>query len=341
MPATRTEILPPDLEPSEVAKPRSLKSVQGTGDQIFQGGLRLAGLGLLAILGAVGLLLSIRGISALRVDGPKFLTTQNWQPDTHNFGVATVLTGTVLIAAVAILVAVPLAVGSATFIAEIAPAWMRQTLVSIIDLMAAVPSVVYGLWGAFWLQGHVLGVARWIATWFSWIPIFSVKGADPTNPLGTATVYSASTFIAGLVVGLMIVPIITAIIRQVMSQTPAGEREGAFALGGTRWGMIRSVVFPYARGGIIGAAMLGLGRALGETIAVYLIISPTVKINFHILGKGANSVSSLIALRYGDSSTFGLSALMAAGLALFVLTLVVSFSAASIVSRSRSGADGD
>jgi phosphate transport system permease protein len=129
--------------------------------------------------------------------------------------------------------------------------------------------------------------------------------------------------------------------REVFTRAPAGEREGAYALGATRWGVIRTVVLPYGRGGAIGGTMLGLGRALGETIAVYMIISPVFTIQPHILQTGANSVSSLIALHYGDASDFGMSALMAAGLALFVLTLVVNFTASSIVARSRSGAQSE
>jgi phosphate transport system permease protein len=207
--------------------------------------------------------------------------------------------------------------------------------------MAAVPSVIYGLWGLFFLQGHVVGLARWLSTWLGWIPIFSVDGADPTDPLATLSVYTASTFIAGITVALMVAPIQCAVMREAFSQAPAGEREGAYALGATRWGMISNVVLPFGRGGIIGGTMLGLGRALGETIAVYMIISPVFKIQPHILQDGANSVSSLIALRYGDASGFGMSALMAAGLALFILTLIVNFTASSIVARSRSGAQSE
>ncbi len=165
-----------------------------------------------------------------------------------------------------------------------------------------------------------------------------MTGANPHDPLQTPTVYTSSTFIAGLVVSLMVAPIVCSIVREVFSQAPVGEREGALALGATRWGMIRSVVLPYGRGGMIGGTMLGLGRALGETIGVYLIISPVFQIQPHILQNGTNSVSALIALRYGDASHFSISALMAAGLVLFLLTLAVNFGAATIVARSRSGA---
>jgi phosphate transport system permease protein len=320
---------------------RQLKMIPGPGDIIYRGGARLAGLIVLAIMAAVGVFLALRATQALKVAGGSFLTTQAWQPDVHRFGIAAVLSGTVMIALVAVVVSVPLALGTALFISEVAPAWAKRTLISLVDLMAAVPSVVYGLWGLFFLEGHLIGVARWISTWFSWIPIFKVPGVDPNNPLSSASLYTATTFIAGVVVALMVAPIQCSIMREVFSQAPAGEREGAYALGATRWGMVRSVVLPFGKGGIIGGVMLGLGRALGETIAVVLIISPVFNINIHILHTGANSVSSLIALHYGDASGFGLSALMAAGLSLFILTLIVNFTASAVVSRSRSGAQSE
>lgn len=321
---------------------RSLRATGGLGDQLFRGGARFSGVVVLAIMAAVGLFLLVRAMQALRAVGPwKFITTQAWDPDVHHFGIAAVLVGTILIALVAVCISIPLALGTALFISEVAPRRIKRTLISLVDLMAAVPSVVYGLWGFFFLQKHVVGLARWLSTWLGWIPIFHVDGADPTNPLATASVYTASTFVAGITVALMVAPIQCSIMREVFDQAPAGEREGAYALGATRWGMIRSVVLPFGKGGIIGGTMLGLGRALGETIAVYMIISPQFSIQTHILQNGANSVSSLIALRYGDASQFGMSALMAAGLALFVLTLIVNFTASSVVARSRSGAQSE
>ncbi|WP_371546382.1 phosphate ABC transporter permease subunit PstC [Streptomyces sp. NBC_00554] len=310
-------------------------------DRVFRGILRGGGGLVLAIMLLVGGFLTYRAWQALSDAKWDFVTTEAWEPEAHNFGIAAVLVGTILIALVAIVFAVPLALGTALYISEYAPPRMRQTLISIVDLMAAVPSVVYGLWGLFFFQGHVVTVSRWISTYLGWIPLFKVDGADPDDPLATATVYTSSTFIAGMVVSLMVAPIICSVMREVFSQAPVGEREGAFALGANRWGMIRSVVLPFGKGGMIGGTMLGLGRALGETIAVYLIISPIFVIQPHILQNGTSSVSSLIALRYGEASDLGMSALMAAGLALFLMTLVVNFAASSIVARSRSGATSD
>ena len=321
--------------------PRELDTSHDRADTVFRGIIRASGLVVLLIMGLVGLFLTFRALQAISSAGFSFLTTQSWEPDAGRFGIAAVLVGTILIALVAVAVALPLAVGSALYISEYAPARLTRTLISAVDLMAAVPSVVYGLWGFFLLQNQVVPISRWISTWFVWIPFFGVDGVDPEDPLSPNTVYTSSTFIAGIVVAFMIAPSICSVTREVFSQAPIGEREGAYALGGTKWGMIRSVVLPYGKGGMIGGTMLGLGRALGETIAVFLIISPIFVIQPNILQNGGSSVSSLIALRYGEATQFGTSALMAAGLALFIMTLIINFAASSIVARSRSGAASD
>ncbi len=307
-------------------------------DRVFNAALWTGGVIVLVLMAAVGVFLLVRSFDALKDAGFSFLTVSAWEPGAHHFGIAAVIVGTVLIALVAVVVSVPMALATALCISQIAPARVKQTLVTAIDLMAAIPSVVYGLWGAFYLQGHILSVSKWLSTWFGWIPVFRVNGADPTNPLATTSVYTSSEFIAGVVVAMMVMPIQCAVMRETFDQTPLGEREGAYALGATRWGMITMVVLPFGRAGIVGGTMLGLGRALGETVAVYMIISPVFTINFHILQNGTNSVSSLIANKFSESSDFSLSALMAAGLALFALTLVVNFGASAIISRSRSGA---
>lgn len=321
--------------------PRAIAAGRGVGDRLFRGGSLVSGLIVLVVMAAVGTFLLIEATQALRVTGLSFLTTAEWQPDRGQFGIAAVLTGTISIALVAISISVPMALGTALFITDIAPPRIRSTLIMLVDLMAAVPSVVYGLWGRELLQGQIVTLSRWLSTWLGWIPIFDVTGADPRSPLANETVYTASTFIAGVVVAMMVMPIQCSIMREVLSQVPAGEREGAYALGATRWGMLRNVALPFARGGIIGGTMLGLGRAMGETIAVLMIISPRFDISHRILEAGGNSVSSLIALHYKEASGFGLSALMAAGLALFSLTLVINFTASAFVARSRSGASTD
>jgi phosphate transport system permease protein len=319
-------------------RPRAIRSRVGPADRVFRLVARSGGALVLVVMVLVGTFLAVRAAQALRRAGWSFLTTQQWNPDGGGFGIAAVMVGTILIALVAVVVAVPLALGTALYIAEYAPRRLRRTLISLVDLMAAVPSVVYGLWGFFLLQWQVIKLSKWISDWFGWFPLFHVTGVRPHDPLATQTVYTSSSFIAGIVVAMMVAPIACSIMREAFSQAPPGEREGAYALGATRWGMIRSVVLPFGKGAIVGGTMLGLGRALGETIAVVLIISPVFQIQPHILENGTSSVSSLIALRYGESSPFAISALMAAGLALFALTLLVNFIAASVVARSRSGA---
>jgi len=319
------------------ATPRKLVMVSEPADIAYRSIARAGGVIVLVIMTGIGVFLALRAGQAITKSGVSFLWKQAWEPDANNFGIAAVLIGTFIIASVAIVIALPLSLGTALYISEYAPRGLQRSLISLVDLMAAIPSVVFGLWGFFSLQGNVIDVAKWISKTFGWIPIFAVDGFSPDEPLSSDTVFTASSFIAGIVVALMITPIMTSIMREVFSQAPVGEREGALGLGATKWGMLRSVVLPYGVGGIIGATMLGLGRALGETIAVYMIISPVFAIQPHVLQSGASSISSLIALKYGEATTFGMSALMAAGLTLFLVTLVVNFGASMIVARSRSG----
>lgn len=338
---TQQTVVPePAANPDERPVVRPGRSLNAA-DRVFQLIATASGIAVLVIMGMVGIFLGYRALQALGRAGLGFLTTQAWEPDSNNFGIAAVMTGTVLIGLTAVSVAVPFAIAVALYISEYSPKKIQRGLVSIVDLMAAVPSVVYGLWGAFYLQSNMVGLSRWLSTYLGWIPLFSVPGTDPSDPLASETVYTSSTFIAGVVVAMMITPIASSVMREAFMQAPPGEREGAYALGATRWGMIRAVVLPYGRGGIIGGTMLGLGRALGETIAVYMIIAPVFNIQAHILANGAISVSALIALKRGEASPFALSALFAAGLALFLMTLVVNFAASSVVARSRSGAGSE
>lgn len=327
-----------DETSGDLDRPRKITLVRDTPDKLFRVVATAGGMTVLGIMLLVGTFLLIRASQALHKAGFSFLTTQAWNPEGGHFGVAAILFGTILIALVAVTVAVPLSIATALYITEYAPLRMRRLFVSVIDLMAAIPSVVYGLWGFFFLQARIAPVSAWIAQHLGWIPLFKVDGVDGSTPLSSMTIFTGSTLVAGVVVGMMITPVVTSIMREVFSQVPVGEREGALGLGATKWGVIRTVVLPFGKGGMIGGTMLGLGRALGETIAVYMIISPVFTIQPHILQSGAISVSSLIALQFGEASPFGLSALMAAGLALFLMTLVINFAASSVVARSRSGA---
>jgi phosphate transport system permease protein len=182
----------PSRQPAPPPQPRRLDARPDRGDKLFRRGTLAAGLAVLVVMAAVGLFLGSEAVDALRVVGWRFLTIAEWQPDRGEFGIAAVLLGTVLIAAVAVAVALPVSLGTSLFIAEVAPPRVRQALVAVVDLMAAVPSVVYGLWGAKLLQGKVVGLSRWLNAWFGWLPIFEVEGADPSNPLASATVFTAS-----------------------------------------------------------------------------------------------------------------------------------------------------
>jgi phosphate transport system permease protein len=326
------ETTPPPPPPPEQARRRT-RARSGLPDLLFRSGVRSAGLGILIIMGLIAVFLMFRAFSAINLRGYLFFTTQNWNPDTGDFGIAAVLSGTIEIALTALVIGVPIAVLAALYISEYAPPRLRRTLISLVDLMAAVPSILYGLWGVGFLQPRIIGVSRWLSDHAGFIPIFKTEG--PSDDPGT---FTSSTFIAGVVVGMMVIPICCSLSREVFSQTPQAEREAAYALGSTRWGMIRTVVLPFGRAGIIGATMLGLGRALGETIAVALIISPDFRATLHILQGAGNSISALIALRNGDASPMQLSGLMAAGLVLFAITLIINFLAAIVVNRSRSGA---
>jgi phosphate transport system permease protein len=197
----------------------------------------------------------------------------------------------------------------------------------LIDLLAAIPSVIYGIWGLYWLQPHLLGTTRWLTDHLGFIPVFHTD----------RRVFGNSMFVAGLVVALMILPIIASVTREVLSQVPRQRCEAALALGGTRSGMIRAVVLPFGRSGIVGAAMLGLGRAMGETIAIALILSINYRVTSQILAPGGGSVAGLIANNFGEAQGTGRSALIAAGLVLFVLTLLVNLGARVIVNRARQG----
>ena len=208
---------------------------------------------------------------------------------------------------------------------------------ALVDLMAAVPSVIYGAWGFFLLMPHATLTSRWISEYFGWIPIFNVN-TDPSAAVWAQSRFVNSAFIAGLCVSMMVIPITCSVMRGVFAEAPLGEREASYALGSTKWGMIRTVVLPFGRGGIIGGTMLGLGRALGETIAVLFIISLTFNVNIHILQNGTSTISALIANDFGESTSAQLAALLTAGLVLFLMTLGVNTIAAVFITRSRSGA---
>ncbi|MCA1983036.1 PstC family ABC transporter permease [Nocardioides nematodiphilus] len=371
------------------ATPRRISRTPTGGDAVFAHTFRVIGASVLAVTGGIGVFLAYQSVPTLRHYGLSFFTEHQWDIGHDVLGIAAVLSGTVLIALVALVIAFPLAVATAIYITEYAPPRMRSTLVAATDLMAAIPSVVYGLWGVFLVMPHAAffslfvqrtflplllhGTARtivilvmvvgliaglgmrfgmritgrllWIpfgiaaAAAVSLLPLLTVVDADPNAAVPDMTRYTKSAFIAGVVVAMMVMPMACSVIRQVFSQTPEGEKEGALALGATKSGMVRTVVLPFGRGGVIGGTMLALGRALGETMAVVMIVSPDFVIKGRIFEIGSQSVASLIASQFAEAQGIQVSALLTAGFVLFVLTLIVNTLAAIVVSRSRSGAD--
>ncbi len=314
--------------------PRVIVSRSSGSDRIFRGILRGAGIAVLLITLLILVFLIVRSLSAFQRAGFGFFTTAAFFPETSDqFGIAALLPDSALIAAIALLVAVPVGVATAIYISEYAPHVLRRPLIAVIDLMAAIPSIVYALWGLFFLMPRILGSDQWLAHHLGFVPFLHFTKAD------TIGSYVGAMFIAGLVVSLMVIPIVTSLSRQVFSQAPQGEREAAYALGSTRWGMIRTVVLPFGRGGVIGASMLGLGRALGETIAVTFILTPlTYAFSIHVLEGGGNSITAEIANFYTQYDNKGVAALLACGLVLFVATLILNSLASIVISRSRSGA---
>jgi len=328
--------LTPHIQPGPHADdvPRPIVSRATRGDRVFRGILRSAGLAVLLITLLILIFLILKSWSAFQRAGFGFFTTSSFFPETSsNFGIAALLPDSALIAIIALAIAVPVGVATAIYISEYAPYAIKRPLIAVIDLMAAIPSIIYALWGLIFLMPRILGFDKWLSHHVSFIPVFRFTKADTTGN------YVGAIFIAGIVVSMMVIPIITSLSRQVFSQAPQGEREAAYALGSTRWGMIRTVVLPFGRAGIIGASMLGLGRALGETIAVTFILTPlTWAFSIHVLEGGGNSITAEIANYYTQWDTKGVAALLACGLVLFVSTLIVNSLASIVISRSRSGA---
>jgi phosphate ABC transporter permease protein PstC len=257
--------------------------------------------------------------------GLSFVFGNDWDVSRNVYHGAALVVGTLITAGVALIIGVPVAVATALYLGELCPRRLRGPLSMLVDLLAAVPSVVYGLWGVFVLIPKLLPAERWFASTFSFIPW--IGGGQASGP---------NYFIAGLILAIMILPIVSAISREVIATVPAEHKEAALALGATRWEMIRMAVLPHARPGITGGAMLGLGRAIGETIAVFLVIGAAPVIGPHLFSQGY-SLSAVIASEFGEATGLHTSALFAAGLVLFALTLIVNIIARWFVSRGSHG----
>ena len=319
----------------DLPSPRPLTQRPSPIDVWFRGGVRAVALLTLLVLFLIGFFLFWKGFPAFRSQGWHFFTNTGFQTQPTKtgppvFGIRSALEGTIVPSIFAMIIGVPVAIAAALFISEYAPARVKAPATSLIDLLAAVPSVVYGLWGFIFLSPHMIGLARFLAVHLAFVPIFHATDSTPN--------FTSSQFIAGTILGLMVVPIVASISREVFSLTPIAEREAALALGASRATVIRRVVLPFGRGGVIGAIMFGLGRAMGEAIAVAIILSLAFTNPDHILQVGGSTIASLIAIRFGSGGALGLPALLAAGFTLFVFTLIVNSGASFVVNRSRSAA---
>jgi phosphate transport system permease protein len=303
--------------------PRKARFSMETG---FRGVSVAAGAMVLVIIVAIGIFLISQAIPALQANTENFFTFEQWFPNESppRFGIAALAFGTVLSSIIAVIVAVPIALGIALFLSHYAPKRLATPLGFTIDLLAAVPSVVFGLWGRDVFVQPVTDFSMWLNTYFSWIPLFGGDG-----PFGR------SILLGSLVLAIMVLPIITALSREVFQQTPGMNEEAALALGATRWEMIRTAVLPYGKPGVIAAVMLGLGRALGETIALALTLGSVFTISFNVIENGGNSIAANIANTFGEANETGRGALIASGLLLFAITLVVNMAARAIIYRRR------
>ncbi len=289
------------------------------GDRIFSNLATVSGVTILVLLAGVAIFLFAEGLPAVTASASDL-------PGGESFidYVAPLAFGTVLAAALATILAVPLAVAVALFITHIAPPRVALTLGYLVDLLAAVPSIVYGLWGIFVLGPAAVPAMQWLEEHLGFIPFFE----------GPASATGRTMFVVGLVLAVMILPIVSAVAREVFSQTPRRLQEGAQALGATRWEMIRMTVLPFGKSSVISGAMLGLGRALGETMAVTIILSVSGIVTFNLIGQAnPSTIAANIALDFPESSGLAINLLIATGLVLFAITLATNFLARWVISR--------
>jgi phosphate ABC transporter permease protein PstC len=295
-------------------------------DPLLQGVLAAIAAGVLILIGFFFIKLLVESKPAFDHTGVgDFVFSNNWVPSRNQFGAFPLVFGTLVTSAIALLIGVPVAVASALYITELSPRRLRTPLTILVELLAAVPSVVYGLWGIFFLAPTLLPAEKWFASTLHFIPF-----------LGGGEVSIPNYFVAGLILAIMILPIVSAISREVISTVPRDHKEAALALGATRWEMIRIAVLPYSRAGISGAVMLGLGRAIGETIAVTIVIGNAAVVGDSIFTQGY-TLAAVIANEFGEAASDPVhrASLIAAGLLLFILTLGVNLVARHFVSRAE------
>ena len=293
-------------------------------DRLFQGLCLASGVLVLVVLGLILLSTGNEAMPAFRHEGLGFLTSKVWDPARGQFGALAFVYGTLVAAAIALVIAVPVSIGMALFIVEIAPRKLRTPVVYLVDLLAAVPSVVYGLWGILVLGPHIGTVYGGISRAVDGVPLLGTVFSGASG---------RSLMTAGIILAIMITPIVTSISKEVFATVPADQKEGALALGATRFEMIRGAVFPYGRTGLVGAVMLGLGRAMGETIAVALVIGSVPAIRAHLFEPG-DAMAAVIANQFGEAAGTHRAALIGLGVVLFVMTVIINVLARHITGRA-------
>ena len=301
-----------------------------TADKVFKGVAYGCGILILVVLAAVAIFLLMRAMPLIIGDqAANRATIESFSGgNAHNFWqyVGPLVFGTILISALSLIIAFFVAVGIALFISHYAPKKLATALSYVVDLLAAIPSVIYGLWGGLVLVPHIFGVWNWFAKYLGWIPLFSGPASNPPRTVATVSV----------VLAVMILPIITSTSRDIFLQTPRLQQEAALALGATKWEMVKLAVIPFGKSGVISASMLGLGRALGETMAVLMILSPGLTYSFKLLQASHNqTIAANIAAQFPEANDLGVSTLIATGLVLFVITFIVNYAARKITEKAR------
>ena len=299
-------------------------------DRTFRAIAFAAGLLVLAILALIAYSTTSKAWPAFAHQGLSFLTSRNWDPNQNHFGALDFIYGTVLTAVIALAIAVPASLGIALFITELAPKGWRSAVTYVVDLLAAIPSVVYGFWALAVLTSPAANFYGHIADTLGRVPVLSSFFGGPA--------FGASFMTAGVILAVMIIPIITSLSREALTTVSQDDKNGALAMGATRWEMLRVAVFPRVRSGLIGAAMLGLGRAMGETIAVALVIGSSHKITSHLFRQG-DTMASVIVHNFPEATGLHRAALIGLGVVLFAITIVVNM-VARVVANQTSAMSG-
>ena len=310
--------------------PIDFRAKGGVADRLFRGAATGAGVVVLAVLVLIASVTVSKAWPVFHSMGFSFFTSRTWSPPDEKYGALAFIYGSLVSSAIALVLSVPVSLGIALFTTQVAPRRVRRAIVVLLDLLAVVPSVVFGLWG-------VLVLARPAGNFYK--QIHNVVGGVPLIGGFFGNAQGRSFFTAGVILAVMVTPIVTALAREVIDTTPQADREGALALGATRWEMIRGAVLPHSRAGIVGAVMLGLGRAMGETIAVALVIGSSPQITRNLFGSG-DSMPAVIANQWGDAGTTQRAALIGLAVTLLAVTITVNLVANAVVARASRRSQG-